>query len=281
MMNRAALFAAAIAALASCAPAQPAAPAIELYALDCGRIHISDIDDFADDGSFAGIERDLVDPCYLIRHPSGDLIWDTGLPDALAAQAEGVTDGPYHLTMPATLSGQLAQLDLTPAGIEYFSLSHSHFDHLGNASQLSAATWIVDADERAWMFRDDAREGENFPGYAALETFEHRLIEGEGDFDVFGDGSVTIIQAPGHTPGHSILRVNLTNAGAVLLTGDMWHMAESRERRTVPRFNTDRAQTLASMDKVEALAAATGARIVRQHVPEDFESLPRFPAALD
>ena len=66
-----------------------------------------------------------------------------------------------------------------------------------------------------------------------------------------------------------------------LLTGDMWHLAESRERRTVPRFNTDRAQTLVSMDKIEALALETGARVVRQHVPEDFAALPRFPEALN
>jgi hypothetical protein len=61
----------------------------------------------------------------------------------------------------------------------------------------------------------------------------------------------------------------------------MYHLAESRERRTVPRFNTDRAQTLASMDKVEALARDTGARVIRQHVQEDFDSLPRFPEALN
>jgi glyoxylase-like metal-dependent hydrolase (beta-lactamase superfamily II) len=75
--------------------------------------------------------------------------------------------------------------------------------------------------------------------------------------------------------------VRLPSAGPVLLTGDMWHMRESREQRLVPAFNVDRAQTIASMDKVEALATETSARIVRQHVPEDFDSLPRFPAALN
>ncbi len=131
------------------------------------------------------------------------------------------------------------------------------------------------------MFRDEARTAKEFPLIAPLENFRHTLIEGDADYDVFGDGSVTIIQAPGHTPGHTILRVNLPNAGPVLLTGDMWHMAESREARRVPVFNTDRTQTLASMDKIEALAAATNARVVREHVIEDFEALPVFPVALD
>jgi len=271
-------------ALSACAhqPLQPAgAPLVQLYAMDCGRIHVSDADSFADDGSFAGQARDLVDPCYLIRHPKGDLIWDTGLPSAIHDRANGVDAGPYHITVPTLLADQLAQLHLTPADIEYFSLSHSHFDHVGNAALFTRATWIVDRDERAWMFRDAARKDEEFAVVAPLEHFQTAELAGENDYDVFGDGSVVIIQAPGHTPGHCVLLVRLAKAGPVLLTGDLWHLAGSRERRTVPRFNTDRVQTLASMDKVEALAASTGARVIRQHVPEDFAALPVFPAALE
>jgi glyoxylase-like metal-dependent hydrolase (beta-lactamase superfamily II) len=158
-----------------------------------------------------------------------------------------------------------------------------HSDHTGNGNLFAAAsTWIVDADERTRMF-DAAHRADpsDFNNYNQLENAETRLIEGDADYDVFGDGSVTIIQAPGHTPGHTVLLVRLPNAGPVLLSGDMWHLAESRERRTVPRFNTDHAQTLASMDKVERIASETGARVIRQHVPEDFTSLPTFPAALN
>jgi len=89
-----------------------------------------------------------------------------------------------------------------------------------------------------------------------------------------------IVQAPGHTPGHTVLLVRLPEAGPVLLTGDLWHIAESRAARRVPRCNTDRAQTLRTMDKVEQLARESGARVVLQHVPGDFDALPRFPAAL-
>jgi N-acyl homoserine lactone hydrolase len=78
-----------------------------------------------------------------------------------------------------------------------------------------------------------------------------------------------------------VLLVRLPNAGAVLLTGDLWHLAESRERRLVPTFNVDRAQTLASMDKIEALARESGALVIRQHVQEDFDAMPRFPEALN
>jgi N-acyl homoserine lactone hydrolase len=281
------LFAfAALAALAACGQSadQTAAqaPAVQLYALDCGRISISDAGMFADDGSLNGQAREVVDPCFLIRHPGGDLLWDAGLPDGVADAPDGqVVNGPFTLRVTNRLADQLAQLQLTPADIEFVSISHSHFDHVGNAALFTASTWLLDADERAWMFREEARGAEEFALIAPIENAPTRALEGDGDTDVFGDGSVTIVQAPGHTPGHNVLLVRLPNAGPILLTGDMWHMNESRERRLVPAFNVDRTQTLASMDKVEALATQTGARIIRQHVPEDFESLPVFPAALN
>jgi len=254
--------------------------AVKLFAIDCGRFHLKDAAMFSDEHVFDGKARDLVDPCYLIRHTRGDLIWDAGIAPALAAEpadknAEATT------TLNETLEQQLAELGVAPTDIDYFSISHSHYDHLGNAALFVGATWIVDKDERDWMFREEARKEPGFADYAALESARTTLIEGDGDYDVFGDGSAVIVQAPGHTPGHTVLLLTTANSGKVLLTGDMWHLAESREKRTVPAFNFDRAQTLASMDKVEALAAATGAKVIRQHVPEDFASLPKFPDALE
>lgn len=273
--------------LAACtppAPKPPPAPAVRLYAMDCGRIDMPDADAFADDGSMKGVAQTLSDPCYLVRHPKGDLIWDTGLPDTIADMPEGLTTPPpfaAHFTVPKKLPAYLAVLGLTPADIEFVSFSHLHFDHTGNANLFAGATWIVDKDERDAMFADAARKGEDFARYKDLETARTILIEGAAMQDVFGDGTVVIHQAPGHTPGHTVLLVKTAKSGAVLLSGDMWHLATSREKRLVPRFNFSRDMTIASMDTVEALAKAENARIVRQHVPADFESLPKFPAALE
>lgn len=280
------LAAAAVGALAACGQStrQPDPPAVQLYAMDCGHTTFSDVDMFADDGSMAGQSRELVVPCYLIRHPNGDLIWDTGLPEAIADMPEGLRpEGfPAHFVVPVKLTAQLAQLNLTPADIEFVSFSHMHADHTGNGNLFARSTWIVDADERTRMFDAEHRaDPQDFNNYSQLENAQTELIEGDAERDVFGDGSVRIIQAPGHTPGHTVLLMRLPNAGAVLLTGDMWHLPESRERRLVPRFNTDRAQTIASMDKVEHIAAENEALIIRQHVQEDFDALPRFPEALN
>jgi N-acyl homoserine lactone hydrolase len=256
-----------------------AKPNVKLYAMDCGKLTMANADGFSDDGAYKGMPATMVVPCYLIRHPKGDLVWDTGVPQSIADLPGGI--GPGGVSVTHKLTDQLKQLDLTPVDIEYLSVSHSHFDHIGNGGLFAASTWIVDPKERAFAFRDSARRDvKGFAAYAALENARTILMEGEGPYDVFGDGSVTIHKTPGHTPGHAVLLVNLRKAGPVVLTGDMWHIAASRAARRVPRFNFDKAQTLASMDKVEALAKATGARVVLEHVPADFDALPKFPAAL-
>jgi len=253
---------------------------LKLYALDCGKIDMLDLSIFDSGGAYEGRSNKAVDTCYLVRHPKGDLLWDAGLPDAINAIEGGVTNGPFHIEVPVTLKSQLADLDVTPDTLDFFSISHSHFDHVGNAGQYAKATFIVNKTERDFMFRDDARKAEDqFPAYAALETAE--TITFTGTYDVFGDGSVTIVDMPGHTPGHTVLKIDLANTGTVLLTGDLYHLYEAREKRTVPVFNTDKEQTLASMDKFEDLTKETGARVIIQHSTKDYDALPKPPQYLD
>ena len=253
-----------------------AQPAIRLYAMDCGHAAFTDAGPLADNGAFKGVARELIVPCFLIRHPNGDLIWDTGVAEALAGLPNGINLAGNHITMPHSLTAQLAQLGLKPGDIGYLSLSHSHLDHSGNVGLFKNALWIIGARERDWVLKDPTSAA-----HGPLQTARTKVLEGDGDYDVFGDGSVTIIQAPGHTPGHAVLLVRLAKAGPVLLTGDLWQLSESRRDRLVPTNNTDRAQTLVSMDKVEAVIANTHARVVREHVIEDFRALPAFPAPLD
>ncbi|MEE9272546.1 MAG: N-acyl homoserine lactonase family protein [Robiginitomaculum sp.] len=253
---------------------------IKMYALECGRIEMLDLGLFDKGGAYDGRTNSAVDTCYLIRHPKGDLLWDTGLPDALHAQKDGITNGPFHISVPNTLSGQLKDLGVTPADIEFLSISHSHFDHVGNAGQYAGSTFIVNKTERAYMFRDEAKsDAQTFPAYSALETA--KTVNFTGSYDVFGDGRVLIIDTPGHTPGHAILQLELKNTGTVLLTGDLYHLREAREKRTIPVFNTDADQTLASMDKFEAIAKDKNAKVIIQHSAEDFDTLPKPPEYLD
>ncbi len=253
---------------------------IKLYALECGRIDMLDLGLFASNKAFDGRTNKAISSCYLIRHPKGDLLWDTGLPDALNETEGGITNGPFHLSVPITLESQLTALGLTAADIDFISLSHSHFDHTGNAGRYASANFIVHEDERAFMFREAARaETSVFTNYSALENAQTTTFT--GSYDVFGDGTVKIIETQGHTPGHTVLQLDLENAGILLLTGDLYHLNEARELRTVPVFNTDEAETLRSMDKFEALAQDTKARVIIQHSIKDFEGLPKLPHYLD
>jgi glyoxylase-like metal-dependent hydrolase (beta-lactamase superfamily II) len=253
---------------------------LRLYVLDCGRADVLDLGIFDIGGAYDGQTRPFVDSCYLVRHPKGELMWDAGLPDALAATPEGVTDGPFRMRVEKTLEGQLDRLGVPPSAIDYFSISHSHFDHVGNANLFSAATFIINRKERAFMFREEARaDAETFSGYSKLETAQTTYFD--DSFDVFGDGSVLIVSMPGHTPGHSVLFVNLKNSGPMLLSGDLYHLTEARTNKTVPKFNTSEAETRASFVKFEELAAAAGARVVIQHESRDYDNLPRAPAYLD
>ena len=283
----------ALAALAACAkspdalpaeekakPIEPKVEALRLYVLDCGRIDVSDMGVFDKGGAYTGQKRSMVDSCFLIRHPSGDLLWDSGLPDAIHDAPDGVVNEPFRLTMPKTLEGQLERLGVPPDYIEYFSISHSHFDHLGNANLFRNSTFIVNEKERDHMFRADARaDAEAFAAYSDLEAAKKSTFT--DSYDVFGDSKVIIISMPGHTPGHSILLVNLDHSGPILLTGDLYHLTPARASRTVPEFNTSAEETLASMDKFEELAKASGARVIIQHEAVDFNNLPRAPAYLD
>lgn len=253
---------------------------LRLYALECGRIDMLDLSLFDKGGAFDGRTNKAVDSCYLLRHPKGDLLWDTGLPDAINAMKDGVTEGPFHIAVPTTLSSQLTTIGIAPKDIEYLSLSHSHFDHVGNAGTYAGSTLLANKAEYAHMFRDGARkDAQSFAAYGAIEKSE--VVKFTGKYDVFGDGSVMIIDMPGHTPGHTVLQVNLAKSGTILLTGDLYHLGESREKRTVPVFNTDADETLRSMDKFEELAKNTNTRVIIQHSMKDFESLPKPPEYLD
>jgi glyoxylase-like metal-dependent hydrolase (beta-lactamase superfamily II) len=255
---------------------------VRLYAMDCGRIDIRDLGSlFSDTGEYAGKPGTMAAPCFLIRHPKGMLIWDAGLGDKIAENKSGIDDSAngVHLSVAVKLADQLKALDLTPADITYVAFSHFHFDHTGNAGLFAHSTWIVNRAELAYAQQMPVPFGID-PGIAAA-TKEAKMQMIDGDYDVFRDGSVRILKTPGHTPGHQSLEIKLKKSGTVLLSGDLYHLRDSRKFRLVPPINYERADTLASIDRFEGIAKNAKARVVVQHVTQDFRSLPKFPAYLD
>ena len=251
-----------------------AAP-LTVNVLDCGTLEVTDLDAFSSAGDYAGQTDTLTDTCYLINHPQGRLLWDLGLPGMLAGAGVQTVGGIFNVSLDKTITQQLAELGLSPDDVDYVSLSHDHFDHIGQVDQVPGAVWIVQEDEYNDMFPPEGSDAPLQPELVAMwaqfKPLEAKKID--GDYDVFGDGAVKILEMPGHTPGHSVLLLNMPETGPVLLAGDLYHRSESRELRRVPRFNWSEPVTLESMDKFEALADELGAKVIIQHEPDDVEPL--------
>ena len=239
-MRLAVLAASAGMAMLGAVPAS-AAGADKLYVLDCGHMSAADQSRWSP-GVNVGVPIELSDNCYLIHDPQGWFLWDTGLPDALAATPEGTTsaNGALHVKRPKTLAGQLDELGVKPADIKAMAISHTHPDHIGNVELFPQVMLYVQKAEYEW------------PGEGGAARFkpEHPVTKVEGDHDVFGDGSVMIISTPGHTPGHQALLVRLPKTGAVVLSGDAVHFKANWDNRRVPAMNVSKEQTLASMQRI-------------------------------
>ena len=245
---------------------------LTLSRLDCGSIVVSDLDVFSDTFQYRGQSKTLTNSCYLIKHGGDYMLWDTGLP--AATRAAPAVSGPFSMGMKSTVVEQLARVSVRPADIDFVGISHSHGDHIGQASAFPGATLLMgQADFDAVKAAPDgaARLGPWISGGAKYEAVAR-------DKDVFGDGRVVILDMPGHTPGHKALLVDLAS-GPVLLTGDLYHFTEQVANNGVPSFNADRSDTLGSMDRFKAIARNRRAKVIIQHEPADVAKLPAFPTA--
>lgn len=252
---------------------------LRLYALDCGHATFPDMGMFSDTGEYDGKPGAVADPCFVIRHPKGTLLWDAGLGDKVAQSKTGVDNGPIHLSQEQTLVDQLKAIGLIPGDVGYLAFSHFHFDHTGNANLFTSATWIINKNELAWALSTPTPFGVDPSTIAEYKNVKTKMID--GDEDVFGDGSVRILKTPGHTPGHQVLLIKLKKSGSVILSGDLYHIRENRQHARVPGFNYSRADTLASINRIETIARNTKARMIVQHDERDSKALPKAPKYLD
>lgn len=270
----------ALTSLAATSPAAAQQAEVQLWRLDCGSVAANDLNAFSDTQAYTGQSKRLTSSCYLIRHGSDYLLWDTGLPAALKGKPLDPKE-PMDATVTLTIKEQLAQLGVDPARITHVGVSHYHFDHVGQLADFPGAKLLVGKGDWTVLTTDPASYGAN------PQPFEH-WIKGGGkveqaatDKDVFGDGSVTMLRLPGHTPGHTGLLVRLRKTGPVLLSGDLAHFAENYATNGVPTFNVDRADTLASLDRFKKLADNLKAKVIIQHEPADVSKLPAFPQAAE
>lgn len=259
-----------LALVASGLSAQTPAPEVTLTRLQCGtNAAPTDVGQrFSDVFAFKGLMIQLTYSCYLIKHGDDYMIWDTGN----SPTAPNV--GPK-----STLTQLLGEVHVTPAQVKFVGISHYHGDHTGQVGQFPSATLLIGKAD--WDALNDPKSA----AASSAQFFTPWMSGGSkveplaGDRDVFGDGSVVILNTPGHTPGHHSLLVKLKTMGNVLITGDLAHFRENYETDGVPTFNTDRAATLASLDRFKKMVANMKATVIIQHDQRDVSKLPAFPAS--
>jgi len=270
------IYIASLAALsisAAAASAQTKSGVDKLYILNCGEGVSGDISRWSP-GVNVGKSMDFVDNCYLIHHTQGWLLWDTGVTDAIAAMPDGQAPADpkaTHWRRPKTLISQLEGLGIKPADIKYLAVSHTHPDHVGNIKMFPQSTVLVQKAEYDWPT----------PFGQTLQAVASQVNKLEGDHDVFGDLSVTIIATPGHTPGHQSLLVKLPNTGALVLSGDAVHFKSNWDNRGVPSMNTDKDKTLASMQRIADVLAKETAQLWINHDKAQRDSLKMAPGFYD
>ncbi len=250
--------------------AQQANPGIErVYILNCGEGVAGDIGRWSP-GVNEGKSMDFVDNCYLIKHSQGWMLWDTGVTDAIAAMPSGQAPADpkaTHWRRPKTLASQLDALGVKPSDIKYLAVSHTHPDHIGNVGLFPASMLLVQKAEYDWPL----------PLGVGRFKPEQPVQKLEGDHDVFGDGSVTIISTPGHTPGHQSLLLKLRKTGALLLSGDAVHFKDNWDNRRVPAINFDKEKTAASLQRIADVLIKEKAQLWINHDKAQRDSLKMSP----
>jgi N-acyl homoserine lactone hydrolase len=269
-MNRTlTMLAAGASLLASLAVPAQAAPDVSMARLDCGTQPEPFVvnERFSDTYAYGDLKVQFVFSCYIIKHGDDYMLWDTG----------------HAMTMPkvapkVSLVDQLAKGNIKPDQIQYVGISHYHADHTGQIDSFPKATLLIGAKEWEAISSPKPAQGVNFKPFEGWIKGENKVEPQPLDKDVFGDGTVIMLRTPGHTPGHSSLLVKLSQMGPVIITGDAVHFHENWDADGVPAFNYDRAQTVASIERLKQIAKNLKATVVIQHDARDVDKLPAFPA---
>jgi glyoxylase-like metal-dependent hydrolase (beta-lactamase superfamily II) len=244
-----------------------AAQEVTLTRLDCGS-GTNDPRRFSDTFAYTETTMPFTFSCYVVRHGSDVMVWDTGY---LPGSVPSATNKP--------LAELLRQMNVNPDDVKYVGISHFHADHTGQVAVLKNATLLIGKGDWDGINANPPVGGANVKGFADWIAEKRKVETQSADKDVFGDGSVMMLRAPGHTPGHSMLLVRLKEMGPVLLSGDAVHFLENYDREGVPVFNFDRAQTIASIQRIKQMQKNLKATLIIQHDPRDIGKLPPFPQA--
>jgi len=220
-------------------------------------------------------------PSYLIEHPKGRILYDSGLSHEVGADPAAYL-GPMrkhiqvHYQAGDDITTRLGDLDLGPDDIDLVVTSHLHFDHAGGLAQIPNSRHIV--QRREWAAGQEPDDVKRYGFFPKEYDLGHDLLQVDGEHDLFGDGSVICLPTHGHTPGHQSLKVGL-ESGDVILAGDACYLRRSLDDLHLPKWCHDRDAMLGTFNMLRDLQSK-GARIFYGHDPDFWESLPQSPQSI-
>ena len=229
---------------------------------------------------------------FLIKHPKGNVLFDTGNNDKI------ITDptywGPFIASLDpgrapdVAIDAQLNKIGIQPSDINYVVLGHMHLDHAGNVGKFPTATIVYQRDEIVNAFWPKPGFGccyitSDFAmlrnGIGESAPSRQKVIELNGDLDLFGDGSLYIHRQVSHTPGSQMLVVRLPKTGPVVLTSDVCYLMENLQKDILPSVALayDPAGILDGYAWIKHLMSAEGADVIFAHDPETFKKHKQAP----
>lgn len=217
-------------------------------------------------------------PSFLIEHPKGLVLFDTGcnpkvIDDPVGYWGEVAKNLPLKWSKNETLDKQIQGLGYKTDDIKYVVLSHSHLDHAGGLTYFPKARFVVGAGELRYAYWPDPDRRWAFIVNDYLPTRNYDWLELNQDFDLFGDGAVQFLFTPGHTPGECSLLVNLPNR-SFLLVGDTVHLRDAAETEATMPIDTDPIQSVYSIKRIKAIRDMHGATMWITHDPADWKEYP-------
>jgi glyoxylase-like metal-dependent hydrolase (beta-lactamase superfamily II) len=220
-------------------------------------------------------------PVFFIKHPKGNILCDTGMRRQIAVDPAGcwgeakVKNLTPDVKPDEDVVSQIEKLGLTTGDIRYVINTHLHLDHSGCNQFFEKSTFLVQKEElRVAHWPEVYQRGSYY-----RSDFDHPLKyeELEGDYDLYGDGSVKIIRTPGHTQGHQSIIVDLAKDGPFIITGDSCYLMENMDEEVIPGIVWNPDQAISSIRKLRYLRDKKSAFIITGHDPVLWSKLKKAP----
>jgi N-acyl homoserine lactone hydrolase len=223
---------------------------------------------------FSGFEVPV--PFFVLRHPDGDVLVDGGNPLAVAQDAHAHL-GPLadvfeiHMTEDDHCVAQIERRGLDTGAISHIVQTHLHMDHTGALGHFPSATVTVHEREL-----NAARAAQRFENGYVREDFDREDIDWRpvtGEHDLFGDGTIRLIETPGHSAGHMSILLSLEQTGPVLLTADAADNRAQWQGRMEPRGLASPEDAMQSIERLRQIAAEHDAMVVHGHDPKNWATV--------